>query len=64
MKQQWSNEELINYFILLEPEKQLIEAKYVKSQLGFAVLFKYFQHTWTLARCMVAYDRILHKDQF
>ncbi|UWE05296.1 DUF4158 domain-containing protein [Laceyella sacchari] len=43
MKQQWTREELIEHFTLLEPEKQLVEAKYAKSQLSFAVLFKYFQ---------------------
>jgi hypothetical protein len=42
MKQQWTKEELIEHFILLSPEKQLVEAKYSGTQLGFAVLFDYF----------------------
>lgn len=44
MKQQWTKEELIEHFILLPPEKQLIEKKNLETQLGFAVLFKYFQY--------------------
>lgn len=44
MKQQWTREELIEHFSLLQPERQLIEAKKFETRLGFAVLFKYFQH--------------------
>ncbi|SFJ18997.1 DUF4158 domain-containing protein [Thermoflavimicrobium dichotomicum] len=44
MEQQWTKEELIEYFSLLQPERQLIEAKNFETRLGFAVLFKYFQH--------------------
>jgi TnpA family transposase len=44
LKQQWTKEELIEYFSLLQPERQLIEAKNFETRLGFAVLFKYFQH--------------------
>lgn len=44
MKQQWTNEELIEYFSLLQPERQLVESKNFETRLGFAVLFKYFQH--------------------
>ncbi|WP_143034992.1 DUF4158 domain-containing protein [Marininema mesophilum] len=43
MKQQWTKEELIQHFVLLEPEKKLVEAKRTNSQLTFAVLFRYFQ---------------------
>ncbi|TCW41585.1 TnpA family transposase [Laceyella sacchari] len=44
MKQQWTKEELIEHFTLLPPERQLIETKNFETRLGFAVLFKYFQH--------------------
>jgi TnpA family transposase len=44
LKQQWTREELIEHFSLLQPERQLIEAKKFETRLGFAVLFKYFQH--------------------
>ncbi|MEC1158923.1 MULTISPECIES: Tn3 family transposase [Bacillaceae] len=44
MKKQWELDELIGHFTLIEPEKKLIESKYVNSQLGFAVIMKFFQH--------------------
>jgi TnpA family transposase len=44
LKQQWTKEELIEHFTLLPPERQLIETKNFETRLGFAVLFKYFQH--------------------
>jgi hypothetical protein len=37
VKQQWTNEELIEHFILLPSEK-------LETRLGFATLFKYFQY--------------------
>jgi Domain of unknown function (DUF4158) len=43
LKQHWTKEELIEHFILLPPEKQLVETKNLETRLGFAVLFKYFQ---------------------
>lgn len=43
LKQQWTEEELIEHYILLPPEKQLVETKNLETRLGFAVLFKYFQ---------------------
>lgn len=43
LKQQWTEEELIEHFILLPPEKQLVETKNLETRLGFAILFKYFQ---------------------
>ena len=39
-----TKEELVEHFSLLPPERQLIEAKNFETQVGFAVLFKYFQH--------------------
>jgi Domain of unknown function (DUF4158) len=44
MKQQWTKEELIEHFTLLPSERKLVENKNFETQLGFAVLFKYFQH--------------------
>lgn len=43
MKNQWTEEELVENFILLPAERQLINNKRNTTQLGFAVLFKYFQ---------------------
>lgn len=44
MKKYWELDELIEHFTLMEPEKQLVESKYLNTQLGFAVLMKCFQH--------------------
>ncbi|WP_257346973.1 DUF4158 domain-containing protein [Pseudalkalibacillus decolorationis] len=43
MKKHWELDELIDHFTLIEPEKKLVESKYLNTQLGFAVLMKYFQ---------------------
>ncbi|MGM0867507.1 MAG: DUF4158 domain-containing protein [Bacillota bacterium] len=43
MKYQWTEEELVEHFILLPPERQLVDKKRNSTRLGFAVLFKYFQ---------------------
>ncbi|MDZ4417360.1 DUF4158 domain-containing protein, partial [Bacillus cereus] len=44
MKRNWTDDELIEYFILVPMERQLIGNKTGASRLGFAVLLKYFQH--------------------
>lgn len=44
MKKHWELEELIEHFTLIDPEKKLIDNKYLNSRLGFAVLMKCFQH--------------------
>ena len=44
MKQQWTNEELVEHFILLPSEKEMAETKKLETRLGFATLFKYFQY--------------------
>jgi hypothetical protein len=43
MKSQWTEEELVEHFVLMPAEKRLIDNKNINTQLGFAVLFKYFQ---------------------
>ncbi len=44
MKRNWTDDELIEHFILVPMERQLIGNKTGASRLGFAVLLKYFQH--------------------
>nr|WP_188433659.1 Tn3 family transposase [Kroppenstedtia guangzhouensis] len=51
MKQQWTKEELIEHFSLLQPERQLFEGKKFETRLAFAVLFKYFQHEARFPDC-------------
>lgn len=43
MKRQWEPEELVEHFTLLPDERALLLDKNPASQLGFAVLFKFFQ---------------------
>ncbi|MFB5664087.1 Tn3 family transposase [Alteribacillus sp. HJP-4] len=43
MKHQWTEEELVEHFIFLPTERQVVEKKRNTTRLGFAVLFKYFQ---------------------
>ncbi len=43
MKRQWDSEELVEHFTLLPDERTLLEDKSAANQLGFAVLFKFFQ---------------------
>jgi hypothetical protein len=51
LKQQWTKEEVIEYFSLLQPERKLVETKNFDTRLGFAVLFKYFQHEARFPDC-------------
>ena len=44
MKRNWELEELVDNFILLPHELQLIGNKTAENRLGFGVLFKFFQH--------------------
>lgn len=44
MKKNWEMEELVDNFILLPHELQLIGNKTAENRLGFCVLFKFFQH--------------------
>ena len=43
MKRNWEMEELVDNFILLPHELQLIGNKTAENRLGFCVLFKFFQ---------------------
>lgn len=43
MKQHWETEELIDYWLLLPSEQELLATKTGATKLGFAVLLKFFQ---------------------
>src|SRR5699024_12358734 len=43
MKSQWTQEELVEHFVLLPNERKLVDNKKTNTKLGFAVMFKYFQ---------------------
>ncbi|HXR64835.1 MAG TPA: DUF4158 domain-containing protein [Ktedonobacteraceae bacterium] len=44
MKRTWTSEELLEHFTLLPDELDAVGNKSGATRLGFAVLFKYFQH--------------------
>jgi TnpA family transposase len=44
MKRSWTEDELLEHFILVNIERKLIGNKTGASRLGFTVLLKYFQH--------------------
>jgi DNA-binding cell septation regulator SpoVG len=44
LKRNWELDELIENFILMPDEQELIQLKRGNSKLGFAVMFKYFQY--------------------
>ncbi|MED3330298.1 Tn3 family transposase [Bacillus thuringiensis] len=44
MKKNWTEDELLEHFILVDIERKLIGNKTGASRLGFTVLLKYFQH--------------------
>ena len=44
MKKNWDLEELIEYFTFMPNELDLLKDKIEETQLGFAVLFKFFQY--------------------
>ena len=43
MKQRWTEQELVAYWDLTEPEKQLLEQRTERGRLGLAVMLKFFQ---------------------
>lgn len=43
MKNHWTEEELVENFTLLPPERSFVDKKIATTKLGFAVLFKFFQ---------------------
>jgi TnpA family transposase len=44
LKRNWELDELIEHFTLLPNELELVENKFDETRLGFAALFKFFQH--------------------
>ncbi|WP_338786307.1 DUF4158 domain-containing protein [Metabacillus sp. FJAT-53654] len=44
MKRNWEIDELIDHFILMPDEQELIQLKRGNTKLGFAVMFKFFQY--------------------
>ncbi|MCR6789928.1 DUF4158 domain-containing protein (plasmid) [Bacillus cereus] len=44
MKKNWTEDELLEHFILVDIERKLIGNKTGASRLSFTVLLKYFQH--------------------
>lgn len=44
MKRNWELDELIDHFILMPDEQELIQLKRGNTRLGFAVMFKFFQY--------------------
>lgn len=44
MKRNWELDELIDHFILMPDEQELIQLKRGNTKLGFAVMFKFFQY--------------------
>lgn len=44
MKRNWELDELIDHFILMPDEQELIQLKRGNTRLGFAIMFKFFQY--------------------
>lgn len=44
MKRNWELDELIDHFILMPDEQELIQLKGGNTRLGFAIMFKFFQY--------------------
>ena len=44
MKKHWELEELIEHFTFMPNELELLKKRSKKTQLGFAILFKFFQY--------------------
>jgi len=44
MKQDWTTDEIIEYFTLLEGEQELVRDKTAHNKLGKALLLKFFQY--------------------